>query len=447
MPIEEKSWQKYDIIPSNVEILRYFIGSLTFFCLFLYLHLLHSPVISVRANAENGLRYTFLGTEKHPCEMGSADHPFPNNQPASQASTLLFCLTGNLHKGGKRSRRGGRQLFTEQTKPSVSKANAHKNNVISFPKNTISPRQDMEKFEVNILGCGSALPTMRHQMTSQVVNLREKLFMIDCAEGTQLQMRRQNLSFSRLGHVFISHLHGDHCLGLTGMISTFSLLGRVAPLHIYSPGDDLERLLRPHLDFFCHGISFDVIFHSFSPCQSEVIYDDRTVSVRTLPLRHRMPCCGFLFSEKPTLPHIRREMIDFLKIPYYAINAIKSGAGWTDVDGREWKHEELVFAADAPRRYAYCSDTMPVDGNIPLLEDVDVLFHEATFSNDAASRAKETGHSTAAQAAEMAKKCHAKRLIIGHFSSRYPDETVLKDEASLIFPHVVLAKEGLKIEV
>lgn len=305
----------------------------------------------------------------------------------------------------------------------------------------------MEKFEVHILGCGSALPTVRHQMTSQVVNLREKLFMIDCAEGTQLQMRRSNQSFSRLGHIFISHLHGDHCLGLVGLISTFSLLGRVAPLHVYSPGGDLERLMRPHLDFFCKGLSFPVEFHGFSPRQSEVVYDDRTVSVRTLPLRHRVPCCGFLFAEKETLPHIRRDMIDFLKIPYYAINSIKNGGGWTDADGREWRHGELVFPAAPARRYAYCSDTMPAEGNIDLLRGVDVLFHESTFATSAAARARETGHSTAAQAAEMAVKCQAKRLVIGHFSSRYPDETVLRDEAALIFPDVVLAKEGLKIDV
>lgn len=305
----------------------------------------------------------------------------------------------------------------------------------------------MEKFDVHILGCGSALPTMRHQMTSQVVNLREKLFMVDCAEGTQLQMRRHNLSFSRLGHIFISHLHGDHCLGLTGLISTFSLLGRVAPLHIYSPGDDLERLMRPQLEFFCRGLSFDVIFHAFSPQRSEIIYDDRTVAIRTLPLRHRMPCCGFLFTEKATLPHIRREMIDFLKIPYYAINAIKGGEGWTDSNGRQWAHEELVFPADPPRSYAYCSDTMPAEENIPWLKDANLLFHEATFTKDAAARARETGHSTARQAAEMALKSHAKKLIIGHFSSRYLDETPLLNEASVVFPHVVLAKEGLKIEV
>lgn len=305
----------------------------------------------------------------------------------------------------------------------------------------------MEKFDVHILGCGSALPTVRHLPTAQVVNLRDKLFMIDCAEGAQLQYRKAGLSFSRMGCIFISHLHGDHCFGLPGLIATFSLLGRNAPLHIYSPGDDLERLLRPQLDYFCREQTFPVVFHGFSSRESEVVYDDRSVSVSTIPLQHRVPCCGFLFSEKPKLPHIRRDMIDFLQIPLYAIQRIKEGEGWTDRDGRFWQHEELTFPSEPARRYAYCSDTMPVDSNAEMLRGVDVLFHEATFCSDAALRARQTGHSTAAQAAAFACKAEAKRLVIGHFSSRYTDEKLLLSEAAEIFPDVVLAEEGLKIEV
>ena len=305
----------------------------------------------------------------------------------------------------------------------------------------------MEKFEVHILGCGSALPTMRHFPTSQVVNLRDKLFMIDCAEGTQLQYRKAGLSFSRLGSIFISHLHGDHCFGLVGLISTFGLLGRIAPLHIYSPCDDLERLLRPQLDYFCRDMPFPVVFHGFSPHVPEVVYDDRTVSISTLPLKHRVPCCGFLFSEKPKQPHIRRDMIDFLHIPLHAIGRIKAGEGWTDADGRFWHHDQLTFPPEPPRRYAYCSDTMPVEANLPLLQGVDVMFHEATFASDALARARQTGHSTARQAAEMARGAAARRLVIGHFSSRYDDDTLLLREAEEVFPEVVLAYEGLKIEV
>lgn len=305
----------------------------------------------------------------------------------------------------------------------------------------------MEKFEVHILGCGSALPTTKHLPSTQVVNLRDKLFMVDCAEGAQLALRKTSLKFSRLNHIFISHLHGDHCFGLLGLISTFDLLGRTAQLHIYSPGETLEQLLRPHLDFFCRGIGYEVVFHSFSPNHSETIYDDRSLSVATIPLKHRVPCCGFLFTEKPPLPHIRRDMIDFLHIPFYAINAIKEGAGWTDAEGRTWTHEQLTLPADPGRSYAYCSDTMPVAHNAELLRGVDLLYHEATFAHDAANLARDTGHSTARQAAEFACEAEAKRLLIGHFSARYTDENALLEEAKAAFPHTILAHEGLKLQL
>lgn len=303
----------------------------------------------------------------------------------------------------------------------------------------------MEKFEINILGCGSALPTARHLPTSQVLNIREKIFMIDCGEGAQLGLRNASLRMSRLSHIFISHLHGDHCFGLIGLISTLDLLGRTAQLHIYSPGSALETLMRPQLDFFCRGIGYEVVFHNFSPNHSEVIYDDRSVTVSTLPLQHRVPCCGFLFKEKPPLPHIRRDMIDFLHIPVFAINGIKEGGGWTDESGRQWRHEELTFPAAPGRSYAYCSDTMPSRKILPLIEGVDLLYHEATFCNADAARARETGHSTAAGAAIIAREADAKRLLIGHFSARYKDDTLLQNEAKVEFENSILAREGMKI--
>lgn len=305
----------------------------------------------------------------------------------------------------------------------------------------------MEKFELHILGCGSAVPTKRHAPSCQVVNVREKLFMIDCAEGSQLQLRRAALHFSRLSHIFISHLHGDHCFGLIGLISTFDLLGRTSQLHLYSPGDTLERLLRPWIEFFCRDMGYEVVFHAFSPNHSEVVYDDRSLLVRTIPLKHRVPCCGFLFEEKPLLPNIRKDMIDFLHIPYHAINAIKAGGDWTDANGHVWRHEQLTIPAPPPRRYAYCSDTSVVTGNAEMLQGVDLLYHEATFASDGLVRARETGHSTAAQAAEFARAAQAKRLVIGHFSARYEDERPLLSEAKSIFKNTILAKEGLKIEV
>ena len=304
----------------------------------------------------------------------------------------------------------------------------------------------MEPFKVHILGCGSALPTLRHNPSSQVVEVRGKMFMVDCGEGTQLQLRRVKVRFTKVSAVFISHLHGDHCFGLIGMISTFGMLGRTAALHIYAY-KDLNDILQRQIEYFCNGLEYDIVFHAIDPTKHAVVYEDKSVSVETVPLVHRVPCCGFIFREKPTLPHIRRDMIDFLQIPLHAIGRIKGGEGWTDSNGRFWRHEELTLPAEPARRYAYCSDTMPVDSNAEMLKGVDVLFHEATFLSDAAVRARQTGHSTAAQAAAFARRAEAKRLVIGHFSSRYTDDRLLLNEAAEIFPDVVLAYEGLKIEV
>ena len=179
----------------------------------------------------------------------------------------------------------------------------------------------MEKFELHILGCGSALPTTRHFPTSQIVNVRDKLFMIDCGEGAQLQFRKSHLKFSRLNHIFISHLHGDHCFGLLGLISTLNLLGRTAELHIHSP-KGLETLLTPMLDFFNRQMTYKILFHEFDTKEPMQIYEDRSLTVTTIPLRHRMPCCGFLFAEKRRPNHIIREMVDFYQVPVYELNRI-----------------------------------------------------------------------------------------------------------------------------
>lgn len=305
----------------------------------------------------------------------------------------------------------------------------------------------MEKFDIYILGCGSAIPTKKHLPSCQVLNIREKLFMVDCAEGCQLQVRGAQLHFSRLSHIFISHLHGDHCFGLMGIISTFDLLGRTSQLHIYSPGQTLEKLMRPWLDFFCRGLKFEVVFHSFSSSNSELIYNDKSLSVRTIPLKHRVPCCGFLFEEKAMLPHIKRDMIDYLHIPPYAINGIKAGGGWIDSEGRNWHHEELTIPALPGRRYAYLSDTMIVPQNADIVRGVDLLYHEATYSHCDVQRARETCHSTSCQAAEFALSAEVKALLIGHFSARYEDDNLLLEEAKEVFKNTKLANEGLKIEL
>lgn len=304
----------------------------------------------------------------------------------------------------------------------------------------------MEKFEVHILGCGSALPTTRHFATSQVVNIREKLFMIDCGEGAQMQLRKSKLKFTRLNHIFISHLHGDHCFGLMGLISTFGMLGRTATLYIHCHAE-LERLLTPQLNFFCKGMSYKVVFQTFDPGKAEIIYDDRSLTIETIPLRHRIPTCGFLFSEKQIPAHIRRDMIDFYEIPVYELNRIKNGADYTLPDGKIVPNNKLTIPSALPRRYAYCSDTIYLPRIIEQIYGVDLLFHEATFAQSEQARAKETFHTTASQAGEIARTAKVKQLLIGHFSARYEDESILLQEASDIFPNTLLARETLKISI
>lgn len=304
----------------------------------------------------------------------------------------------------------------------------------------------MEKFELYILGCGSALPTTRHFPTSQVLNVRDKLYMIDCGEGAQLQFRKSRLKFSRLNHIFISHLHGDHCFGLWGLISTLNLLGRTAELHIYSPRG-LEALLLPTLAFFNRQMTYRVLFHEFDTDKPSLVYEDRSLTVTTIPLRHRIPCCGFLFAEKQGLNHIVREMVDFYKVPLFEMNRIKNGADYVTPEGEIVPNRLLTRPADPPRRYAYCSDTICLPGLAAQLRGVDLLFHEATFASDNLGRAKETYHTTAVQAAELARSAEVKKLLIGHFSARYEDESVLLEEAREIFPETLLASEMLCVQV
>lgn len=304
----------------------------------------------------------------------------------------------------------------------------------------------MEKFEVNILGCGSALPTTRHYPASQVVNVRDKLYMVDCGEGAQLQLRRSKLKFSRLNHIFISHLHGDHCFGLPGLISTFGLLGRTADLHIHGHGD-LEMIMSPVLGYFCKNLPFRVIFHTLPDECPAVVFEDRSLTVTTIPLRHRIPCYGFLFSEKDRPRHIIREMIDFYQVPVFELNRIKNGADFVASSGEIVPNDRLTRPALPPRRYAYCSDTVYTGEIAEQLRGVDLLYHEATFAQSELSRAKETYHTTAAQAAQLAVQAGAKRLVIGHFSARYENESVLLEEARSVFPETILAKENLEIKI
>lgn len=304
----------------------------------------------------------------------------------------------------------------------------------------------MEPFKVHILGCGSALPTLKHFASSQVVEIRGKYFMIDCGEGTQIQLRRSHVAFTKISAVFISHLHGDHCFGLIGLISTFGMLGRTATLHVYAP-DGLGPMLKSQMEMFCNGLDYKVEFHAVDTTQQQVVYEDRSLTIETIPLSHRIPCCGYLFREKPSLPHICRDMIDYYKIPISQINNIKNGADWTTHDGDVIPNARLTKPAASPRSYAYCSDTRYLPELCHRVEGVTLLYHEATYDDSCADRARLYYHSTASQAASVARDAHAGQLLLGHFSARYDNEEGILKEARSVFPNTRLANEGIVVDV
>lgn len=305
----------------------------------------------------------------------------------------------------------------------------------------------METFRVHILGCGSALPTRQHMSSMQVVECRGKLYMVDCGEGAQIQMRRSSLSFEKLGHIFISHLHGDHCFGLIGLISTMGLLGRTATLHVHAPGE-LESMLNAQLNmFFNYDIGYKVVFHAVDTRQQQVIYEDRSLTVESIPLEHRMPCSGYLFREKPLLPHIRRDMIDMYNIPVSQINNIKAGQGFTLEDGTQIPHEQLVTPADPPRSYAYCSDTRYMPTLHEMVRGVTTLYHESTYANDKVKGAEKYYHSTAQQAARVARDAQVGKLLLGHYSARYADENILLEEAKEVFENTYLTNENMFFDI
>ena len=302
----------------------------------------------------------------------------------------------------------------------------------------------MEPFKIHILGCGSALPTLRHNPSAQVVELRGKQFLVDCGEGTQTQMRRSRIGFNKVVAIFISHIHGDHCFGLIGMLSSFGLLGRTMPLAIYAPAQ-FKPVLDMLLQTFCTDFDYAIQFHAVDTTRQQVIYDDRSLTVESIPLKHRLPCCGFLFREKPTLPHIRRDMIDFYRIPTSQINNIKNGMSWTDDEGRLVPNSRLTTPADPPRSYAYLSDTAYLPGLHQRVHGVTCMYHESTYCTADADRARMYFHSTAAQAAQVARDAQAGRLLLGHYSSKYDNEQQLLDEARQIFAASELTNEGMVI--
>lgn len=297
-----------------------------------------------------------------------------------------------------------------------------------------------EPFKVHILGCGSALPTLRHHASSQVVEVREKVLMLDCSEGTQMQLRKCRVRFTKLSHVFITHLHGDHCFGLIGMISTFGLLGRTAKLHVHGPkalGAELDRQIK----FFTHDLGFEVVFYPVDTTQRQVVYEDRSITVESIPLEHRVPTCGYLIREKQSLPHIRRDMMDCYQIPASQVGNIKNGADWITADGEVIPNARLVKPADPARCYAYISDTRYMPQLHEQLRGVTTLYHESTYGEDNMQNAEKYHHSTARQAALVARDAGVDKLLLGHYSSRYEDETVLLEEAKSVFENTFLTNE------
>ena len=304
----------------------------------------------------------------------------------------------------------------------------------------------MEPFKIHILGCGSALPTLKHNASSQLIEMRGKCFMVDCGEGAQMQFRRSHIHFSKLNAIFISHMLGDHCFGLMGLLSTLGMLGRTSKLRIYAP-KDYEPLFKQQVEFFMQTMEYEMEMIPIDTEKQQVIYEDHSLTVETVPLQHRVPCCGFIFREKPTLPHIRRDMIDYYGIPVSQINNIKNGADWTNEDGDVIPNARLVQPADSPRSYAYCSDTRFMPALKEQVKGVTVLYHESTYTSEQEDRAKMYYHSTARQAATIAAGAGVGTLLLGHYSARYNDEQVLLEEAKAVFPNSILTQEGMVFDV
>lgn len=311
----------------------------------------------------------------------------------------------------------------------------------------------MANFRINILGCGSATPSLRHLPSSQVIDFRDKLMMVDCGEGAQLGMRRMRLKYSRLNNIFISHLHGDHCLGLPGLLSTLSLheMGGSVTVHTTEDG---ARMFRQMMDFFCRERSYDLKFNIITP-ESGVIYEDKSLTVETFPLYHRVPCNGFIFREKPKLRHLRRDMIDFYNVPVAQRHAIKEGADFVTESGDVIPNERLTTPAEHSASYAYCSDTVYDHRVAEAVRGVDVIYHEATYIDADMAKAHQRGHATASEAARIAVEAGAKQLILGHYSKSYLNEDAHLAEAQAVAsslagdnaPQIILANEGLRIDI
>ena len=304
----------------------------------------------------------------------------------------------------------------------------------------------MLPFNLTILGSSSATPTSERNPTAQLLAHGEKLFLIDCGEGTQVTLRRMHIHFQRIKHIFISHLHGDHFYGLIGLISSMHLLGRTKPLFIYGP-PMLKEILDLQLKASLTTLLYPLEFRETQADKPEVIFEDELISVSSFPMLHRIPTTGFLFREKPYERKIRRDVIELLKIPVHLIPKIKAGADYIAEDGTVHANPLITIDPPAPRTYAFCSDTAYFEDILPIIQGADLLYHESTFMNNREQNASEKFHSTTGQAAIIACKAGVKRLLIGHYSARYDDLQPLLYEARHVFPNTELAEDGKIFDV
>ncbi|MFT7612240.1 MAG: ribonuclease Z [Parvicellaceae bacterium] len=302
------------------------------------------------------------------------------------------------------------------------------------------------KFEVTILGSGSATPTLARSASGQYLNVLERHLLIDCGEGTQVQLRKYKAKFQKINHIFISHLHGDHFFGLVGFLSSQHLLGRTNPIHIYGPAP-LKEVLTVTFKASQTYLNFEFVFHELDFKNRTLIMEDRLIEVYSFPLSHRIECCGFIVQEKPKERGMDKTKIKEYEIPLAQIDGIKNGNDFTTKLGVVIKNSELTFNPISPKSYAYCSDTAFSQSVIEQVNGVDMLYHEATFASALEARAKETFHSTTKQAAEVAKRANVGELVVGHFSARYTDLETFDEEIGAIFPAYTLAEDGMVLSV
>ena len=300
---------------------------------------------------------------------------------------------------------------------------------------------------LTILGFNSAIPTVNSSPTAQFLEMEERAFLIDCGEGTQVQLRKAKARFSKINHIFISHLHGDHCFGLPGLIASFRLLGRETPLHIYAP-KGIKEMLETIFRITETHKGFELIYHELESKKSVKIFEDNRLEVFTIPLNHRIYCNGYLFREKPKERHLNmQEISKYPEIETCDYHNLKLGKDFVLSDGYLLKNEVLTTEPTKSVSYAFCSDTRYLETILPIIENVDVLYHEATFLHELKEMADYTGHTTALEAARIAKKANVGKLILGHFSNRYHDLNVFTDEAREVFANTFLPKalEAVKI--